>query len=159
MSHLEDTLDTELIESEYQKLFINIAYTAQHIESYMAKYLKKHDLTIPQYNVLRILKLQDGQPIKAVDLQKRMVHKTSNISRILDKLEEKNLAKRVDCDDNLRIRHVFIKPKGNTVLKEVEYILNNLYIAMDKNLKKHQVSPQFISDILEDFRKTKATND
>ncbi len=154
MSNSKEAINsTKSLESDFQKLFINIADTAQHLESYVAKSLKKHDLTIPQYNVLRLLKVQEGEPIKAVHLQKKMIHKTSNISRILDKLEEKDFAKRVDCDENRRVRNVFINRKGEKILKEVEYILQDLYASMDENLKKYQLSPHFVNELLDNFRK------
>lgn len=139
MAKLEEALQMKTFENEYQKLYLNILLTAQILESNIAKALKEYDLTVAQFNVLRILRGQKGQAISAIDIQKRMIHKTSNISRIIDKLEEKELAERVDCEENRRIRHVFISKKGLKLLEDCQYIIDQMNETIAEKVTERKV--------------------
>lgn len=152
MPDLETALHMKSFENEYQKFYLNLLYTSQFLESQLSKAFKEFDLTIPQYNVLRILRGQKGQSISAVAIQKRMIHKTSNISRILDKLEDKGLAERIDCNNNRRIRNVFILPCGLALLKEVEYLIQNLYNHLENQFKKTNTDTQSVNFLLDTLR-------
>lgn len=152
MPDLETALHMNTFENEHQKFYLNLLYTSQFIESLLTKSFKEFDLTIPQYNVLRILRGQKSKSIPAVDIQKRMIHKTSNISRILDKLEEKGLAERIDCNNNRRIRNVFILPPGLVLLEEVEYLIQKLYQNIENQFKKVDLDVQSINILLNTIR-------
>lgn len=111
--------------NSYQKAYYNILFTANWIDLLSQKELKKFDLTLPQYNVLRILSKQEGKKLNAVDIQKRMLHKTSNVTRLLDKLEEKKLILRQDDKENFRIRNVSLTKSGLRLIQKTEFILMN----------------------------------
>lgn len=152
MSQLEKALHMKSFENDFQKLHLNIHYTSQHFENLISKSFKEYGLSIPQYNVLRILRGQKGNAITAIDIQKRMIHKTSNISRILDKLEEKEYAHRVDCEENRRKRFVYIQPKGLAILDEVEPIVQSVYKSIEESLKTSHISAEDFNNLLDTFR-------
>ena len=82
----------------YQELGINILFTAAWFGDMHRAALKDCDISLPQYNVLRILRGQKGKAISVAGLCERMIDKSSNASRIVDKLETRKLVLRRVCD-------------------------------------------------------------
>jgi DNA-binding MarR family transcriptional regulator len=91
---LEEKIKTKGFESELHKVHINILYTAYIIKQRIAVILKPFSVTPEQFNIMRILrgKIDTGLSIK--EISSRLIEKNSNVSRIIDKLERKSLAKR-----------------------------------------------------------------
>jgi len=87
-------------------------YTASWLLGRISKVIKPFGLTEPQQNVLRILERQEGKPMNLYEIQDRMIQKTSNVSRIIDKLLEKELVTRRESDGNRRRVDIFITEKG-----------------------------------------------
>jgi len=82
--------------------------------------LKPVDLSAEQYNVLRILRGQKGAPSNMCLIQERMIAKTSNTTRLVDKLLLKELVTREVCPDNRRKMEVQITQKGLDLLAELD---------------------------------------
>ena len=81
---------------------------------------KQFGVTLPQYNVLRILRGQFPKPATVNLLIERMLDKTSNASRIVDKLEAKELVTRTQCPTDRRTVDILITEKGLTLLKQID---------------------------------------
>lgn len=94
---IEVILKLSNVTSLATKLVINLGYTTRLLEETISSILKEYDISVPQYNVMRILKGQKGKPASLVCIQERMVDKNSNISRLVDKLIAKELVKRRLC--------------------------------------------------------------
>ncbi|EDM43895.1 transcriptional regulator [unidentified eubacterium SCB49] len=120
---------SEVIKSKNMSLssqiVINLAYTSRVVEESIISILKNYDLTIQQYNVLRILRGQKGNPANLSTIQERMVDRNSNTTRLIDKLIKKQLVKRQVCKDNRRKIEVFITEKGLALLTELDPITEN----------------------------------
>ena len=124
------------------KTVINIMYTSRIIEEAIMTGLKQHDLTLPQYNVLRILRGQKGNPANLSTLQERMVDRSSNTTRLVDKLIKKGWVRRNICKENRRKVEIFITPDGLEILtildpiteKQNKNILNTLSKEQLENL-------------------------
>ena len=78
------------------------------------------DLSPEQYNVLRILRGQQGKPATIAAIQERMLNTMSNASRLVDKLKAKDLVKRDECPENRRKVDVLITEKGLRLLESLE---------------------------------------
>lgn len=102
-----------------EKVVVNILYTNNYILSEQSKVLKKYDISSAQYNVLRILQGQKGNPIGINEIIDRMLDKMSNASRIVDKLEKKDLAVRTNNQKSRRSVNVSITQVGQKLLHEV----------------------------------------
>ena len=63
---------------------------------------KAYGISLPQFNVLRILRGQKGKPANLSTLNEHMIHKMSNTTRLVDKLIEKKLVERDICENNRR---------------------------------------------------------
>ena len=81
--------------------------------------VSKHQITIPQYNILRILKGSSPQPLSPQDIKKVMLHKKSDLTRMLDRLVTKDLIDRKICPSNRRKMDITITAKGLELLEEL----------------------------------------
>ena len=73
---------------------VNLLFTAYWLKDHLIAALKPHGITLEQHNVMRILKGGHPNEMRVKDIASRMVEKSSNVPRILDKLVTKELAKR-----------------------------------------------------------------
>jgi DNA-binding MarR family transcriptional regulator len=121
------------------KTVINIMYTSRIIEEAAAALLKPYDLTLQQYNVMRILRGQNGNPANLSTLQERMVDRSSNTTRLVDKLIKKELVKRNVCKQNRRKVEIFITEKGKNILKELDPITEQNNERILSSLSKNQL--------------------
>ncbi|MBK8982324.1 MAG: MarR family transcriptional regulator [Ignavibacteria bacterium] len=117
---IEDEIKQEKFSSEYTKLLINLVYTGNRISFKTNEILKEKNLTLQQYNVLRILRGQHPNPATVNMIIDRMLDKMSNASRIVDKLELKKLAQRTMNKEDKRCADVHITSKGLDLLLELD---------------------------------------
>ena len=117
---IEDEIKQPIFSDDYQKAHINLVYTAGWMQVRQATAFKPYDLTLPQYNILRILRGQHPLPATVALLIDRMLDKTSNASRIVDRLEEKKLVTRTVCPANRRAVDIRITPAGLELLNRID---------------------------------------
>ena len=107
-------------QSEYQKLSVNILYSASWLDILISRKLKPFGLTIQQFNVLRILRGQLPEPATINTLIERMIDKSSNASRLVDRLQQKELVERINSTVDKRSVHVKITLKGLDLLSTID---------------------------------------
>ena len=117
---LEQEIKQKKFNSEHEKLVVNILFTGNWMNLENTKHLKTFGLTLPQYNILRILRGQYPNPATVNLLIDRMLDKSSNASRIVDRLLLKNLVLRKICKKDRRSVDVTITEKGLELLKEID---------------------------------------
>lgn len=101
------------------KAVVNIRYTSNWMASIQNSFMSKFDLTMPQFNILRILRgAKDFLSVNTV--KQRMVEKSPNTTRLMDKLIEKELIDRVRCEEDRRVVYVKISDKGLKVLEQID---------------------------------------
>ena len=89
----------------------------------VSKALKPFGVSFQQFNVLRILRGQKGVAANLSTVHERMVNRTSNTTRIIDKLSDKNLVKRNICKENRRKIELFITNEGLKLLSVIDTIV------------------------------------
>ena len=117
---LEQDIKQSEFKSPYSKAIINIIYTNNWLQSLQVEIFKPFDLTLQQYNVLRILRGQYPEPITVIAIIERMLDKMSNASRLVDKLLAKSLVIRKLCPNDRRAVDVVITEKGLNILAEID---------------------------------------
>jgi DNA-binding MarR family transcriptional regulator len=117
---LEQDIKQEKFSNEFHKMAINIMYTSSWLHNGNTARLKPHDITPEQYNVLRILR--GGHPKKMMlsDITSRMIDKSSNCTRLVEKLRQKGLVRREICEGNRRQVDIDITSKGLALLKKID---------------------------------------
>ena len=149
---LEEDIKQERFSSEYQKLAINIAYTNSYLTNLLNKYLKPYDLSMQQYNVLRILRGQHPKPVSINTITDRMIDKMSNASRLVEKLRKKTMILRQTCTTDKRQVDVCITTKGLEILAEIDALMGR-YEKQFEHLDLSEVS--VANKVLDDLRKNK----
>jgi DNA-binding MarR family transcriptional regulator len=117
---LEEEIKQKNFRDEFHKAFLNVVYSANWLQSRQAQYFRQYDLTGPQFNILRILRGQYPKPATVNLLIERMLDKTSNASRIVDKLVVKELVTRCQCEHDRRTVDVLITRKGLDLLQKID---------------------------------------
>lgn len=119
---IEEVIKSKTPISITTKTVINLIYSSRGVEEAVASVLKPYDLTMQQYNVLRILRGQKGNPANLSTIQERMTDKNSNTTRLVDKLIKKGWVKRNISEINRRKVEIFITKEGLKVLEELDPI-------------------------------------
>jgi DNA-binding MarR family transcriptional regulator len=105
--------------SEKIKAFLNIKYTASWLHNKEVIFLKPFGVSPQQYNILRILR-GAKKAVKVQLVKERMIDKSPNITRLMDKLLEKKLIERYRCKDDRRVVFVNITQLGLLLLTKID---------------------------------------
>lgn len=106
-----------------KRAVINILTTANLINEKVSELLKPFEISVEQFNVLRILRGRKGTPANMGDIQERMIARMSNTTRLVEKLLAKEMVNRNICPINRRKVEITITPKGLALLKEVDPLI------------------------------------
>src|SRR4029077_18802647 len=99
---LEQDIKQEKFQNDHEKATVNILFTGSWLYNINAVRLKKHGITPEQYNVLRILRGSHPKSMMLAEVTARMIDKSSNCTRLVEKLRQKGLLKRDICENNRR---------------------------------------------------------
>jgi DNA-binding MarR family transcriptional regulator len=147
---IEDILKSTVPMDNSKKIILNVLYTQNVITENFNEILKPYDISGEQYNVLRILRGQKGNPANMCMIQERMLAKTSNTTRLVDKLLLKELVTRKVCPENRRKIEVLITQKGLDVLKELDPKVTQHEESFSKNLNAEEIN--LLNQLLEKYR-------
>ena len=117
---IEEEIKSTVPLDNSKKIILNVLYTQNVINDNLSEILKPYDLSGEQYNVLRILRGQKGNPANMCAIQERMIARKSNTTRLVDKLLLKELVTRNVCPNNRRKIEVLITNKGLAILTDLD---------------------------------------
>ncbi|PWA08742.1 MarR family winged helix-turn-helix transcriptional regulator [Flavobacterium laiguense] len=147
---IEDALKSTVDYSKSTSAILNVMYTQNVITDSFNEIIKPYDLSGEQYNVLRILRGQKGCPANMCIIQERMLAKTSNTTRLVDKLLLKDLVTRNVCPENRRKIEVLITQKGLDLLTELDPKVREHEEAFAENLNNEELEQ--LNTLLEKYR-------
>lgn len=122
--NIEELIKTNSTLPESRRLILNLTVTTNHLNEKLTEALKPFGISLPQFNVLRILRGQKGKPANMCTIQERMVAKMSNTTRLVDKLIQKELVKRNVCEKNRRKVEILITVRGLELLQEIDKVMD-----------------------------------
>ena len=128
------------------KALLNIIYTANWINSCQNEFFKEFGISPQQYNILRILNGAD-EPLKVQTIKDRMLERSPNATRLMDKLCAKNYIERLPSEHDRRVVKIAITKEGKDLL---ESIPRNLNKDLLKNLNEEEAL--LLSDLLDKMR-------
>ncbi len=134
MKTLEQELQTTF-KNDLLKTRINIHFTNNFLNNHSQEMFKKFDLSPSQFNVLRILRGQYPKMASIGLIKERMIDKSSDVSRIVDRLVTKDLIHRNECPNDRRQKDVIISEKGLALLAKMDVVEGQLD-ALLKQLSK-----------------------
>src|SRR5690606_41749599 len=117
---LEDEIKVKGFHNEWHKATINILFTGNWINDILEKRAGARQVTIQQFNVLRILRGRYPTPATNRMVKERMIDKMPDVSRIMDRLAAKGLVSRSQNSDERRAVDVVITANGMDVLAELD---------------------------------------
>jgi len=150
---IEEVIKSNVPLDDAKSVILNVMHTQNIISEKFNELLKPYDLSGEQYNVLRILRGQKGNPANMSVIQERMIAKNSNTTRLIDKLLLKNLVTREVCPANRRKIEVLITQKGLELLKELDPKVLEHEKKFATNLTKEELKN--LNDLLEKYRNFK----
>ena len=148
---IEDTIKSIHRWGITTKTIVNLMYTTRIIEEAITGVLKPFDISIQQYNVLRILRGQKGTPANLSTIHERMIDRSSNTTRLVDKLMKKEWVERQVCEQNRRKVEIFITKKGLDILEELDPIIKDNNNQLVSALSSDQL--EGLNDLLDLLRK------
>ena len=150
---IEEIIKSTVAIDEAKKIILNVMFTHTIISEKFNEVLKPYDLSSEQYNVLRILRGQKGNPANMCIIQERMITKNSNTTRLIDKLLLKELVTREVCPDNRRKIEVLITKKGMQLLEELDPKVLENEQSFANNLNTDELHQ--LNTLLEKYRNLK----
>ncbi|MRI00419.1 MarR family transcriptional regulator [Kriegella sp. EG-1] len=137
--NVEEILQTESQIPLESRTIIHFLLVNNKINESISNVLKPFDISPQQFNVLRILRGQNGTPANLSTLNDRMITKMSNTTRLVDKLIIKGYVDRITCPSNRRKVEINITETGKKELKKMDIAMSNAEKKILKNLSKSEL--------------------
>jgi DNA-binding MarR family transcriptional regulator len=106
-------------DSLQQEVYLALWRTYDRLRALEEEFFDQYDLTAQQYNVLRLLRAEHPGTMPTLAIANRLISRAPDITRILDKLENRQLVVRERQQENRRVVRVGITAKGLELLKEI----------------------------------------
>lgn len=117
---IEDEIHQKQFRNEYQRAAINLLYSYSWLTTRIKQFLSQYDITMQQFNVLRILRGQHPESISTSVIRERMLDRNSDASRIVDRLHRQKLVDKQPCPSDRRLVDVRISSKGLKLLETID---------------------------------------
>lgn len=146
---IEKEIYNRKFENSHQKAVVNLLYTYGWITNLLRLLLNKHNVTLQQYNILRILRVQHPNPATINILKERMLDKMSDASRIVERLVQKDLVIRCVSDKDRRAVDILISQNGLDILQKLDTEIS-LKAMLSNNISEEEAST--LSGLLDKMR-------
>ncbi len=147
--NLESAIKTTHFRSNKHKAGLNVLYTAWWLKTIITGEFKKYGITNEQYNVMRVLKGKHPEQMCIRDIASRMIEKSSNVPRIMDRLETKKMIKRCTSNVDKRETVVTLTEVGMHILEIATIDINKVF---DKVIVIPEEKAKELNDLLELYR-------
>ena len=117
---LEQEIKQKKFKDEYQKASVNIPFTYFWVQDKLRDRLKPHDISLQQFNILRILRGQYPNPATINILKERMLDKSSDASRLVERLRIKGYIERMVSTKDRRSVDIRISETGLSMLATID---------------------------------------
>jgi DNA-binding MarR family transcriptional regulator len=145
---IEQDIQQPNFRNEFQKMGINLLFTANWLNEQIGKMLSEEGVTQQQYNILRILR-GSTTPLSTLKIRERMLDKMSDTSRIVDRLIAKELVLKNTCEKDKRLVDITLTPKGLSLVDQLDQY-NERIDALLKGINESEA--QLMNQILDKIR-------
>ncbi len=146
---IEEEIKQSKFKSPFQKVAINLQFTANWLMANNNDFFKDFGVTMQQFNILRILRGQNPNSISAAEIKQRMLDRNSDVSRLLDRLIDKDLVTKTQCESDKRASDVMITTSGLKLLAKIDVRLDEID---SKVLNLTAKEANLLSDLLDKCR-------
>ena len=123
-----------------EEVFINILLTADTLSRKLSETLKRSGLTPAQYNVLRILRGAGECGHACREIGDRMITKDPDITRLLDRLEDRGLVSRARDERDRRVITVRVTRQGLELLSELDSEVDRFDLKLFEHMSERQLT-------------------
>ena len=116
---LEQAIQQRRFRNEHLKAMVNLLYTHSWLEEKIKRFLEQQNISMPQYNILRILR-GSGVPLSTMQIRERMLDRMSDTSRIIDRMIIKGIVEKKPNENDKRLVDITITSKGLNTLEELD---------------------------------------
>lgn len=106
-------------QSRSQEGVVALLRTVDLVRRSLARVVEAHGITLQQYNVLRILRGAGAEGLPTLEIAERMVEHAPGVTRLLDRLEVKDLVRRKRCPEDRRQVLCFATPAALRLLHDL----------------------------------------
>ena len=145
---IEQDIQQPNFRNEFQKMGVNLLFTANWLNEQIGKMLSDEGVTQQQYNILRILR-GSTTPLSTLKIRERMLDKMSDTSRIVDRLIAKELVLKNTCEKDKRLVDITLTPKGLSLVDQLDQY-NERIDALLKGINESEA--QLMNQILDKIR-------
>ncbi|MFA9206013.1 MAG: MarR family winged helix-turn-helix transcriptional regulator [Burkholderiaceae bacterium] len=150
---IEKDIQQTNFRNEFQKMGINIIYTANWLNEKMGQILSTEDITQQQFNILRILRGSEC-PLSTLKIRERMLDKMSDTSRIVDRLIVKGLVEKTACVKDKRLVDITVTKKGLQLLEKLDALNEHIDSILKGVNEKEAATMNQILDKLREHSNT-----
>jgi DNA-binding MarR family transcriptional regulator len=147
---IEDEIKQSSFLNEFLKAHINVMYTAAWAGLAVTQLLKPFNISHQQFNILRILRGRYPRPASIRELTDRMMDKSSNASRLVDKLAQKGFVQKNNCSEDLRQLNIIITPAGLSLVGEASEALSDDVLSKYERLSLEEATR--LNELLDKIR-------
>ena len=147
--NVEEKIQSTVKINPKQRTILHLFLIYHSVYDQLNKSLKTYDVSIEQFNVLRILRGQKGTPIAMKEINERMVSKMSNTTRLVDKLVNKRFVSRNICPSNRRMMEIEITALGASQLEQMDLVIDQTQSAVLKEFSDEDI--QTLNSLLNKF--------
>ncbi len=146
---IDDVIQSKF-SSSFQRAVVNVRYTSNYLAAKQNTFMSQYDLTMPQFNILRILR-GAKKAITVNTVKERMVEKSPNTTRLMDKLIDKGFIERTRCNEDRRVVYVQITEDGLGILSKIDDSLTEDGDFYTPNVLT-EIEADQLSDLLDKLR-------
>ena len=129
---IENEIKQHQFSTSYEKLAFNLIYSCRWLEAFLKQRFGAYDLTMQQYNTLRILRGARPLPLSTQEIRNRLIDKMSDTSRIVDRLIVKKLVTKSVNDVDNRLVDVIITDRGLKLLEQLDTIDDQIAVHLNQ---------------------------
>lgn len=129
---------------------INLLKTVDHINRISSETMEPFGITSHQYNILRILRGSNSKGLPTLELGERMLVRSPGVTRLIDRLEKKELVTRTRSKEDRRVVICQITDKGLRLLGKMDKPIEEMNHSIVKNL--NQVQLDKLIELLKELR-------
>lgn len=150
MAELSELIKQPQFSSAAEKAMLNVMATNNWIVRKISDLMGEHDLTMPQYNVLRILRGSHPESLTCGEIAERLLDRTPDVTRLLDRLESAQLVDRRRHEEDRRMMMVSITDRGLDRLGGMDEEVDALIERLTRHLDEEE--EEMLSRLLEKMR-------
>jgi DNA-binding MarR family transcriptional regulator len=133
-----------------EEAHLNVIRTAAQLSDEFEQLLKPYGISGAQYNVLRILRGAESGELCRNEIRDRMVTRMSDMTRLLDRMENAGLVARTRGSEDRRLVTTRLTPKGRRLLAELDPVVAEAHRARLRHLSREQL--RMLAELLSDVR-------